>query len=297
MTRILRRDCHAIVLDTDRFQVILPTGASMEVRLPGRAREAAEALSDPGRSPDSEVEALLDPHGLLVEPEVSDSELFLSGGDSPVLDRRDGTVYVLPQSPPAREAIRGLAALGIPTRPVEGVGEVQDASAEDDLVVVALVGWDFGRLEELNRWSLDARVPWVTGGFLEARRLTVGPLLVPGETACYRCYLDRRVTNSSNPKGFQRMREEPESAPGNIVPLAGLHAWAGSLLALEAARFMRGLAPATLATVVTIGLDRLDATQDPVLRAPRCPACSRHRHRPPLEPWTLLPREASPSRR
>lgn len=282
----LRPGARVLVLDADRLQVRTPHGAALEFTLPGRARAVAIDL-DRGVV-DAALQSRLDEEGLLAPP--GESTGFLEDGGPRLLEPRDGDVLVTGPDALARPALDALRDLGAPARVVPEA----TSPREGELLLVLRAAWARPSLDVLNERCVEAGAPFLVAGILEPRRLHLGPLVVPGETACLRCYLDRRVANTLNREGTRRLLEEPH--PPSTFPGAA-HVVA-TFAALEAARFQKGLAPATLGTAVSLGLDGFDVAHDRVLKAPRCPACSRLRRTSAPEPWTLLPKEApaSPTR-
>jgi bacteriocin biosynthesis cyclodehydratase domain-containing protein len=212
-------------------------------------------------------------------------------GTSPVLLKpRVGAVHVEGDGLAARAACDVLDELGVAHRP-----STQGARPDQDVVLLAFDHWDLARIEAWNAAAVERRQPWLVACATEARRVQVGPLVVPGETACYACYTARRLSDAWRPDAlasqFDALRAGPPQAllPGFWTRIAGqLGAW-------EAVRFQRGLAPASLGAAVSLGVDGLESAADAVPKAPRCEVCSRHNARPPHEPWMPLPGgQASP---
>jgi bacteriocin biosynthesis cyclodehydratase domain-containing protein len=209
-------------------------------------------------------------------------------GTSPrLLPQRTGAVLVEGEGVAAQAAVETLADLGAAYRRT-----ADGARPNEDIVLLALDHWDLGRIEEWNA-AAAARTgqPWLVACITEARRIQLGPLVVPGETACYACYTARRLTNAWHPDAlasqFESLRAAARPAAALLPPL-----WttmAGRLGAWEATRFQRGLAPSSLGAAVSLSADTLESAIDPVPKAPRCEVCSRHSLLPPHEPWMPLP--------
>lgn len=131
--------------------------------------------------------------------------------------------------------------------------------------------------EWLNAIGLQTGVP-----FLPFRRqgfeVDVGPLVIPHETACYRCFQLRRaaagaVSGQDDPG--------PEAEPRHLAFPLGVD-W----LALEAIKLLGGVGePVTYGRLWRFHLVRGLASVHPVLKLPRCPACGVHRRRPALRLW------------
>lgn len=131
--------------------------------------------------------------------------------------------------------------------------------------------------EWLNAVGLETGV-----AFLPFRRqgleVDVGPLVIPHETACYRCFRLRRtaagaVSGQDDPG--------PEAESRHVAFALGVD-W----LALEAIKHLGGVGePVTYGRLWRFHLGRGLASVHPVLKLPRCPACGVHRRRPALRLW------------
>ena len=143
-------------------------------------------------------------------------------------------------------------------------------------VVAAPSGAEVHRLTEFNRAAVDARAEWMQVLPFDGRLAAIGPVFVPGETACHECFLFRRDATISPAR--DRTRGAYLESPVIDAVVAGLAVHtalrhvtaggdAGTLLAVE-------LAP------------ELRCTRHFVYRVPRCAACSTSAHRAALAPWS-----------
>lgn len=167
-----------------------------------------------------------------------------------------------------------LAALG-------GTGERIEVDTAEELGSLDLTETDFGVvltdrfrpeiLTRFNELALAAGVPWLAGQVAGFDAL-VGPTVVPHETACYQCYLDRIASNVTDDlyelyyKGVKQIAPEP-----GLGPLRDLvEAYVGvELLHLD--QFGQGF---TVERSITISGLTMVTDFDDVLRAPHCRACA-----------------------
>lgn len=156
--------------------------------------------------------------------------------------------------------------------PPPGLDAVLVTPAADELA--ALGGW--------NERSLAAGLPWLQVLPFDGRLVAIGPLFLPGETACHECYRLRRAASL----GFGALdpllaAAEPRAAAGPALATVAAAVAADDLL-----RWL-GLAdprlPGVLHALTDEGGLRLDAHR--VLRVPRCPACSPAARLAPAAPW------------
>lgn len=69
-----------------------------------------------------------------------------------------------------------------------------------------------------NVWALEHRVPWLAVVPDDAGRSVVGPYIVPGSSACFRCYLLRRAANFPDRRIIGELSTAepvPTSTPGS----------------------------------------------------------------------------------
>jgi bacteriocin biosynthesis cyclodehydratase domain-containing protein len=146
------------------------------------------------------------------------------------------------------------------------------------LVVVAPSSGELARLDEWNERALDARAPWMQVLPFDGRFAAIGPVFVPGQTACHACYRWRRdATIAPTP---DRTTGHYLEAPALDAVLAGL---AAQVVLRQLTRVDAGEAGVLLAVEL---VPELRCTRHYVYRVPRCPACSPVARRAALAPWS-----------
>jgi bacteriocin biosynthesis cyclodehydratase domain-containing protein len=133
-------------------------------------------------------------------------------------------------------------------------------------------------LDELNAAALRARAPWLIASAPIYEEVQVGPLYIPGETACHRCLEARLKSHAANielDQEFERLGRalgRERSRFGFLPPAADI---AAALAASEIARFFaRDVAPRPLGTLIVFSTATLALEAHPVLPIPLCPACA-----------------------
>lgn len=206
---------------------------------------------------------------------------FVVVGDRP-LDLRDVEASVLLRAEhvgvPASEALSrtlGVAAAGAPL-PDDARG--WSALARGARFAVALV--DTGPvlfhpwLEALNQAALATGRAWMVVSAHEGRELHVGPLFVPGETACHRCYELRTKSNVTALDEYLAL-EAHVRANGAVDfgVCASTAMIAAELAARDVARHLDGGAARTRSALVTLDLATLAVEEHYLLPVPCCAAC------------------------
>lgn len=103
----------------------------------------------------------------------------------------------------------------------------------------------------------------------------LGPLVIPGETACLACLTSRQ---NSNLVGAAQERRAMELFAGASQRFAASHpaiqAITANVAAFELLRFASGMFPRRIGKLVEFNLVSSAMISQRVLRAPRCPTCS-----------------------
>jgi bacteriocin biosynthesis cyclodehydratase domain-containing protein len=152
-------------------------------------------------------------------------------------------------------------------------------------VSIAVVVPRDAELDELRRWNriaLERGTPWLPVRGYDGRFATVGPLIVPGESCCFECVLLRRAANVEYGEHLLEVEDAPLAATAD----AALDA---VVVALAAHLVLRSVAgrDTTLPGILYAVESRpaLALGEHPVLRVPRCPACSGVERAAPRLPW------------
>jgi bacteriocin biosynthesis cyclodehydratase domain-containing protein len=227
---------------------------------------------------------LLDDHGLLTEgPDVEEdaasryvASVCVGTTVSSAHERlTHSRVGVWGGSLAAAEVVPLLESAGVAT-----TASVPDDPADLDLLVAAPAPDQVAALDDVNARRLDDGVPWLAVLPHDGRVTTVGPLVVPGQTACHACFLARRGATSGYEPDADRVHSHPVTAPApDAIGVA-----VAAIAALLALRWLAARDPTLpgVAFAFETGGDPA-LTRHRVLRVPRCPACGPDG--PPPNPW------------
>jgi bacteriocin biosynthesis cyclodehydratase domain-containing protein len=176
---------------------------------------------------------------------------------------------------------RTLRRSGLSVALLSGPAAVADLDPARSVVVVAADEAEpLRRMRAANRACLAAGVPWLPIGAYDGARLPVGPLCLPGQTACFGCLEQRLAANVAYAGLFPAVA----AAPAAPTPPA-LRDWAHALAGLVLLHWI-GLREATLpGRLFTLVPAEIAVRSAPVLRVPRCPVCTAPEYRPAAAPW------------
>jgi bacteriocin biosynthesis cyclodehydratase domain-containing protein len=183
----------------------------------------------------------------------------------------DGDGALLPDAWPA--------ALGAPAAH-EGGAHALDPRSFGCLVATAASG-GAQLLRAWNEHCVLHRRPFLPV-LLEDQVGHVGPLVIPGETACFECFLQRRAAHDPAPM----IRRAVDAAPGGWTGASALPPMAsilGDVAAVELIKLLGLRSPLSRPGVVLeVSLLESEMTARRVLRLPRCPVCTPIDERPTL---------------
>ncbi len=167
-----------------------------------------------------------------------------------------------------------------------GVGQIRrcawDQADEIDLAVVAPAAREVPLLRSWNRTALAVGTPWLPVRPFDGRLGAVGPLVIPGESCCYECFLLRRAANLEYGDDLPLIEAAPLAATADPAFEALVVALAAHLV-LRWIAGHDGTVPGVLYAVEVQPLPAI--TEHGVLRVPRCPACSPAERSAPVLPW------------
>jgi bacteriocin biosynthesis cyclodehydratase domain-containing protein len=287
----------AVVLEGRAVQHLLPALLPL---LDG-TRTVAEVVACIGEPVEPAVEkclALLTQHGLLTagppfaaslpRPLAEAASFFAavagaSLSPAEALDRiTSARVGVAGEGPAAAAAARALLRAGVGS--VVRVPWEPDGTewAGLDLLLAAPGGAELPQLEALNRAAIEVGAVWMTLLPFDGRMAAIGPLFVPGETACYLCYRLRRAANLGYADDFLLLERVPARYP---VPPFDEEILA-SLGTRVAVGWLVGHDPSVAGAFYAYEQgETLALGRHAVYRVPRCPACSPSATQASPLPW------------
>ena len=247
--------------------------------------EIVAQLGAPARPAVEHALTLLAGRGLLTEGPPLDElpEPFAASAESLAATRRDAASphTVRRRLREARVAVAGTPRL-IATLAREllraGVGRVDHVDweatrldATHDVAVAAAGPAELAELGDWDRRRNDDGVPWLALPPFDGRLAPIGPLVVPGETACLACYRLRRAATSDCREELRALEHTPSSARATTA----LESLVAGVAALALLRYLAGLDPTLPGSFYALDAGvPLSLSRHRVLRVPRCPACS-----------------------
>jgi bacteriocin biosynthesis cyclodehydratase domain-containing protein len=230
---------------------------------------------------DDDLVRLLRPEGVVVDgPPVADEEAL-----------REAALGCVPPSLAAHRLSRARVTLVGSGPLAEEVARLLpgrlrridwDEPPRAELAVVAPSAAELPELAAWNERRVGDGTTWLLVLPFNGRFATIGPLFVPGETCCHRCFVLRRASTLPDSADFLALDLVRAAYPLGRSLAAALGGLASALASRWIARRDGAIAGAFFALELDDGL-RL--TRHRVLRVPRCDACSPARGEPSPVPW------------
>jgi bacteriocin biosynthesis cyclodehydratase domain-containing protein len=137
---------------------------------------------------------------------------------------------------------------------------------------------------QVNELSLRHGFAWLPIGDYDGAVIRVGPLVLPGQTACFHCVLTRLSANVEYPSIYH---DVVASAPRAPAPEA-LSSWAMSVAAICLVRWIGSADPTLPGTLHTLVGADLSVRAGTVYRVPRCSSCAAQDYLPAAAPWEYV---------
>jgi len=156
-----------------------------------------------------------------------------------------------------------------------------DPEALDCLVATS----DFGGQHLLRQWNefCVKRNKHLLPVVLQDLVGFVGPLVVPGETACLECLRGRQNSHSEDPESHRAVEAlafEGQAVTGFHPAMASI---LGDIAAVELTKFYGGLTPPRMAgRLIEVNLLATQMEERKVFKLPRCPICGPRNRRSPV---------------
>jgi bacteriocin biosynthesis cyclodehydratase domain-containing protein len=166
-----------------------------------------------------------------------------------------------------------------------------DLAVQDcDLAALVAPPMAIGALTSFNRAALHARIPFLAISY-EANLATVGPMVIPEETACLTCRELRRPRRETE-DAFRRLQEaRAETLDVGWHDETFLFAHLFAVAALAVAEMVVAVSgcrePLIQGREVLLNSHTWRSQAVPVLKVPRCWDCGRTRRLPPPRPFAL----------
>lgn len=157
-----------------------------------------------------------------------------------------------------------------------------------DYFIACAEKYDPQLFEKINILAVQTGKPFLWA-CLDGTKALVGPTVLPHETACFRCYETRVMSNADHPEELSALtdflKQHGNSADfGYLLPHILTVSGIASLEVIKDLSYLTP--PVTYNAQLEINLLTMEYELHPVLKVPRCPVCSRLvASGPPVRPF------------
>ncbi len=157
-----------------------------------------------------------------------------------------------------------------PTR-VRSGPQIADLIEGSD-ILIATADWPPHELAHwVNRAALETGVPYISAGQFPPT-IRVGPMVVPGRTACLDCQENAVKDDYPLYDELARFRASAETTASTLGAASGM---IGSIIAMEVIHLLTGaVQPATMDRALIMDLRTMAMDHEPIQRNPGCSSCS-----------------------
>ncbi|MEO8888784.1 MAG: TOMM precursor leader peptide-binding protein [Jatrophihabitantaceae bacterium] len=196
---------------------------------------------------------------------------------------RDADVHVWDCTSDTSGLLDALSASGVHCTELRDLRRIAELDpARSVVVVVASDQHPTQRLREVNAACIARGIVWLPVGAYDGAVIRVGPLMIPGQTACADCLLRRLAANVEYSAEYRDIADAP-AAP---TPPA-LRAWSYSVAALILLRWLANHDVRLPGRLFTLVPDDLAIRQATVYRVPRCETCAAPDFVTAAAPWDI----------
>jgi bacteriocin biosynthesis cyclodehydratase domain-containing protein len=143
------------------------------------------------------------------------------------------------------------------------------------LAVVAIDGMRPGLSHAVNEAAAEAGVPWLNVA-ADGPELLVGPIVVPGLTACFNCFEVFDESGRQHRHDFLIYKDALRD--GRPIPVPPTRAYLAAAWAAQGIeQFVRDGRGFLVERVLRVDTERMEVISERVFQLPRCPLCSRGR--------------------
>ncbi|WP_117209886.1 TOMM precursor leader peptide-binding protein [Allorhizocola rhizosphaerae] len=261
--------------DTELTGVLGQLMAQLESSPAGR-EDFLASIADEHRDEAAKLVDRLCEHGILVDAACHPVEQYLGYLFDGQTRLANLSVAMIGTGPVGAHMAELLRQHGIGNVHTFDGREFDGPVPEADLVVVASERRDIRLAHLVNRHCIAERRSWILAE-LDGSLGRVGPLFVPGVTACYSDL--RALADAADPNPLMaRIHRRHARAAGSFTQGLPVHAsLVAGFASLAAVHTLLTGTSYLFGRVLTINFDRMAIDVEDVLRLPRCPVCSRLR--------------------
>ena len=158
---------------------------------------------------------------------------------------------------------------------------------DNALTVLAFPHFPVGVLEDANEIFTERKISFLPV-YIEHMKGIVGPLVIPGETPCFKCFELRVDANQDHFSEYQSYKNYLKSENKFITPPSFLQKSLVYFPVMESIRILSECEfPSLLGYFIELDFATMESTRNLVLKLPRCPVCGATLKQPAYDHYFL----------
>lgn len=141
-----------------------------------------------------------------------------------------------------------------------------------DLMILASDNFDLEKSNLINQLALKKNVKLVMTRIIDNHLGEIGPLIIPQQTACFKCYESRIRANLEDAEKYFGSKISLGDSE-KLFQLTALRKIMSSLVELETLRIISDKKPRFADIVLSIDLNNNSMSADRIFKIPNCPVC------------------------
>ena len=127
-------------------------------------------------------------------------------------------------------------------------------------------------IQSINKQALENKKNWLFVDLSMGNYGVIGPLIIPGITACYNCFVKRKVINDDTITKHDLQNKEIIKH-SDIEFLPWQYTILAAVIASQLTVYKNKLTPITTGAILYIDFNNLETWKEVLLRYPRCEIC------------------------
>lgn len=129
-------------------------------------------------------------------------------------------------------------------------------------------------VQRINEKMIKNKKPWLLVDLSLDTYGAIGPLIIPGVTACYNCFVRRKVINDDTLTKHD-LQDKEMIKQSNMAFSPWQYTLIASIITHEVSAYNSGLTPITTGTILYIDFSNVETWTESLLRYSRCESCER----------------------
>jgi len=151
---------------------------------------------------------------------------------------------------------------------------IEQVVSNSNLIIVALDKYNEMIFSNINSLCIEKSIPWIKA-VIDGALCEIGPLVIPGKTACHECMRIRRTKNmdDENLIFFEKVYKDDNDM--NVGYFFQSNKLIAALLLMEISKYISGLYCALIGRLLIVNCINYEFSIHDIIKVHNCPSCLR----------------------